>query len=106
MFNNNFISLCRYVAGLRFIVDQPLMTDNLAGLLGLLCGSKGLELAQGGGKHLRVPARSRIVDGELLSAIRMHAQHGATDAQVSSSHAHSQGPWKRMYMHVNGVWEY
>ncbi|KAG2451829.1 hypothetical protein HYH02_003605 [Chlamydomonas schloesseri] len=66
----------RYVAGLRFIesslVANPILVDPLAGKL---AGSEGLELAQreledlerdqGPGRHLRVPARTRLIDDLL-----------------------------------------
>lgn len=64
---------CRFTAGLRHVeasmVDHPLLTDDLACHL---AGAKALGLAeqelatlsaqQGPGKHLRVPARSRLLD--------------------------------------------
>ncbi|PNW71476.1 hypothetical protein CHLRE_16g655900v5 [Chlamydomonas reinhardtii] len=66
----------RYVAGLRYMessrVAQLLLVDPLAGKL---AGAKGLELAQrelenlerdqGPGRHLRVPARTRLIDDLL-----------------------------------------
>ena len=84
----------RYVAGLRYLegtcIGSPLLTDQLAGQL---CGSHGLSLArkelsglyeaQGHeGKHLRVPARSRIIDDELLSAISKLLPMGKSSVQV------------------------
>ncbi|KAG2441726.1 hypothetical protein HXX76_003341 [Chlamydomonas incerta] len=87
----------RYVAGLRYMestrVAQPLLVDPLAGKL---AGPKGLELAQrelenlerdqGPGRHLRVPARTRLIDdvleGELGALVAAAPADGGVAAQV------------------------
>jgi hypothetical protein len=95
----------RYVAGLRYLegtcIQSPLLTDPLAGQL---CGSHGMSLArkelsdlqeaQGHvGKHLRVPARSRIVDDEILSAISKLVLVGETSMQVKGMGWFRAGWW-------------
>eukprot|EP00798_Chlamydomonas_sp_ICE-L_P027114 gene27114-2340_t len=84
----------RYVCGLRCVegedVKDPLLVDPLSPFL---CGPKGLALAQeelrglreaqGEGNHLRVPARNRLVDDEVLHATSALSDMGYKRVQVS-----------------------
>ncbi|GLC46460.1 hypothetical protein PLESTM_001877900 [Pleodorina starrii] len=88
----------RFTAGLRFVestcVPHPLLpSDPLAGAL---AGDRGLALAkqeleqlvrdQGPGKHLRVPARSRLIDDTLeqeIGRLQTAVRHGP-DAHIDS----------------------
>ncbi len=88
---------CRFTAALRHVettlVPNPVLSDPLAPLL---CGPRALKLAQdelaglaaaqGPGKHLRVPARTRLVEEQLLDALRQLSSHeqGGVDVQVVS----------------------
>ena len=74
-------STCQFTAALRHVettmVPSPIITDNLAQHL---CGASALALAlkelqelqvqQGCSKHLRVPARTRILEDWLLEELR------------------------------------
>ncbi|GLC49977.1 hypothetical protein PLESTB_000329000 [Pleodorina starrii] len=91
----------RFTAGLRFVestcVPHPLLpSDPLAGAL---AGDRGLALAkqeleqlvrdQGPGKHLRVPARSRLIDDTLeqeIARLQAAVRHGP------DAHLDSDGP--------------
>ncbi|KAJ9511685.1 hypothetical protein QJQ45_017988 [Haematococcus lacustris] len=98
---------CRYTAALRHVetqcVPNPVLVDHLAPHL---CGPKGLQLAQkelqqlvtaqGPGKHLRVPARTRLLDDLLLQAIQQLTLEGqpGTVQVVSLGCGMDTRPWR------------
>lgn len=69
--------------------DTPIVTDRLAKLL---AGPKALQIAamewekleidQGKGKHMRVPARARIIDDSLLDVLQELSGEGVETVQV------------------------
>ncbi|KXZ52571.1 hypothetical protein GPECTOR_9g615 [Gonium pectorale] len=96
----------RFTAGLRFVestrVAHPVIAHDP--LAGCLAGERGMALAeqelkqlaeaQGPGKHLRVPARSRLIDDILTAEIeslrsRRRRRHlpSAADADAAASHS-------------------
>ncbi|KAG2492901.1 hypothetical protein HYH03_008815 [Edaphochlamys debaryana] len=92
----------RYTAGLRYVesscIPHPLIASDP--LAGVLAGERGLELArqelanlqddQGACKHLRVPARSRLIDDLLaaeLGALRAEAHRAAVAAGAAAAAA-------------------
>lgn len=98
---------CRFTAALRHVettqVHNPVIVDHLAPHL---CGEaalrlaeeelRGLQAAQGTGKHLRVPMRTRILEDLLLKDLRARqAQQGCQEIQVVSVGAGlDTRPWR------------
>lgn len=78
--DNDVAFTCRFTAGLRHVeshmIESPLLNDelacHLAGTTAILLAQRELETLsaqQGAGKHLRVPARSRLLDDALQSSV-------------------------------------
>ena len=93
-------STCQFTAALRHVestLPDPIMVDHLAVHL---CGEAALKLAQkeirdlqasqGPGKHLRVPARTRILEDWLVQELKQLAEPplrqggGSQEVQVVS----------------------
>lgn len=102
--DNTVAFTCRYTAGLRAVENEraaePIVRDNIAKHL---AGPKGLELArdewdrlsdmQGPGKHLRVPARTRIIDDKLSSIVQSLSGQGKLQV-VSLGAGMDTRPWR------------
>ncbi|MEW5300068.1 MAG: hypothetical protein WDW36_003026 [Sanguina aurantia] len=83
------------------MVDHPLLTDDLACHL---AGAKALGLAeqelaslsaqQGPGKHLRVPARSRLLDDALKPPLQTLANTGSSCNVVALGAGMDTRPWR------------
>jgi O-methyltransferase involved in polyketide biosynthesis len=98
-------STSQFTAALRHCETEycsnPIIIDHLAQEL---CGDEALQLAlkelqalrasQGDGKHLRVPARTRILEDWLLQSLQSHPFHVKEIQVVSLGSGLDTRPWR------------